>query len=632
MSGNSHHYGRRIILNAPPPPSTGAAANTTPGIAIAAAASQSPPAFGSSNAYSAALESSNTSTSTTPLSSNTISNHKKRKTIPGSRGVANLTPEQLAKKRANDREAQRAIRERQRLKLEQYEREIRELKSQQPYQELQVAIRQKEAAEAELAEVKQCLAAIMAMVQPVLAGTGSGPPRFAGQHGQHGQLHHHHRHHRQPLPVVQQVHPSSLYPDPMPGGSAASPAGSAGTQGRWHSSASPVVPPASVEHSHHHPHLGHHSHGLDVGGSGRLGLDYVLDSTAQKIPRTQEDGGNHQDGHDIPQQYRQDVPPPVMIVPPVPPSQPTPLSMSSSLSSAAYTHHPAGNSDDDFTTLHRNCPPTCPLDFLLLNTLSTHRQLLHQNPHSPPQEILGPPNPSVASLLNPQINCHPLSRVFTDILARFPLLSTLPERVGILYLMFTLVRWQIWPSKETWDRIPPWFRPSRLSREKDHPAWIDHIPFPEMRERVIKEYEPGSFPFDNFFIPFTGTLCLNWGYEEHDVLLKTCPTIPTGRGRGQRGHQAIPKEGGGDEEGNDSNDSDDEEEDNEGEEQEEMTINPVFIRHLSRLESWTLGEEFERAFPGLVGTYNLRRGDWKPPPPPPPPPVQQIPGGGNGRR
>lgn len=68
-----------------------------------------------------------------------------------------------------DREAQRAIRERHRLRTEQYEHEIRELKSKQPYQELQAVLRQKEAVEAELAEVKRCMAAIMAMVQPILA-------------------------------------------------------------------------------------------------------------------------------------------------------------------------------------------------------------------------------------------------------------------------------------------------------------------------------------------------------------------------------------------------------------------------------------------------------------------------------
>lgn len=80
-----------------------------------------------------------------------------------------------------DREAQRAIRERQRQRTEQYEREIRELKSQRPYLELQAALRQKEAVEAELADVRRCLAAIMAMVQPILArsaASGMSPNFF----------------------------------------------------------------------------------------------------------------------------------------------------------------------------------------------------------------------------------------------------------------------------------------------------------------------------------------------------------------------------------------------------------------------------------------------------------------------
>ena len=67
-----------------------------------------------------------------------------------------------------DREAQRAIRERQHLRTEQYEREIRELKSQEPYRKLQAALQQKEAVEAELTEVKRYLHAILAMIQPIL--------------------------------------------------------------------------------------------------------------------------------------------------------------------------------------------------------------------------------------------------------------------------------------------------------------------------------------------------------------------------------------------------------------------------------------------------------------------------------
>lgn len=105
----------------------------------------------------------------------TNSRKKGRTAVAGSsRGVANLTPEQLAKKRANDREAQRAIRERTKNQIETLERKIRELTSQQPYQELQHVLRQKELVEAENVDIKKRLASVLSLIQPVM-----------GQHGEH---------------------------------------------------------------------------------------------------------------------------------------------------------------------------------------------------------------------------------------------------------------------------------------------------------------------------------------------------------------------------------------------------------------------------------------------------------------
>lgn len=71
--------------------------------------------------------------------------------------------------------------------------------------------------------------------------------------------------------------------------------------------------------------------------------------------------------------------------------------------------------------------------------------------------------------------------------------------------------------------------------------------------------------FDDFFIPFTTTISLNWPYEDTDTLLRS-------------------PDGG------------------------ELLINPVFERHLRRFENWTLGEAFDVAFPRLRGTYNLKVG------------------------
>ena len=120
------------------------------------------------------------SSSSIPSASGAVSptSSKKRRTTSnansttGSRGVANLTPDQLAKKRANDREAQRAIRERTKGQIEGLERRIQELTSQQPYVELQHAVRQKEMVEAENEEIKRRLNSVLAILQPVV----NGPP------------------------------------------------------------------------------------------------------------------------------------------------------------------------------------------------------------------------------------------------------------------------------------------------------------------------------------------------------------------------------------------------------------------------------------------------------------------------
>ena len=97
---------------------------------------------------------------------------KKRKTTYSGRGVASLTPEQLAKKRANDREAQRAIRERTKAQIEKLDRRIQDLTSQQPYQELQSVLRQKDAIQAENDEIRRRLASVLSIIQPIVGAQG----------------------------------------------------------------------------------------------------------------------------------------------------------------------------------------------------------------------------------------------------------------------------------------------------------------------------------------------------------------------------------------------------------------------------------------------------------------------------
>ena len=104
----------------------------------------------------------------------TPSQGSRKRTAPSSRsrGVTSLTPDQLAKKRANDREAQRAIRERTKQTIDTLEAKIKHLAAQQPYQELQAVLRQKDAIQTENEEMRRRMASIMGLIQPIIGAQG----------------------------------------------------------------------------------------------------------------------------------------------------------------------------------------------------------------------------------------------------------------------------------------------------------------------------------------------------------------------------------------------------------------------------------------------------------------------------
>ena len=304
-------------------------------------------------------------------------------------------------------------------------------------------------------------------------------------------------------------------------------------------------------------------HGLEF-GSENLALEFLVDIPAQRIPRMQTGINGAQDSaqfHHIPMKHDWTIPWSQLA------SQPS-LQYPSAQGETRYPAEGSIGSEGSvvWSAPVQNCPASNPLDSLMMDFLTERRQRAAEG--VPQQEITGPRYPSVSSLLNPSksLYAHPMSKVFTDILTTFPDLSTLPERVAVLYLMFLFMRWQVYPSRENYLRIPGFFRPRPSQLSQSHPAWIDHLPFPAMREFLVTKYGPRAqdeFPFENFFIPFTTTLSLNWPYEDTDALLQ-------------------------------------------GPDGEELMINPVFERHLGRLENWTLGDAFHQTFPELAGTYNLR--------------------------
>ncbi|KAI9170977.1 hypothetical protein HJFPF1_00456 [Paramyrothecium foliicola] len=525
------------VADAAPPPSLPlhTAAGNTPDAGSTPADGETAAASGSSNGGGGVKREASVATT----DGDDALNKKKKKMGPGSRGVANLTPEQLAKKRANDREAQRAIRERTKNQIENLERRIRDLTSQQPYQELQAVLKAKESVEQENAEIKRRLASIIGMLQSL---TGQVPDN--------------------PYVSPSQAYVSHIQP---PGPSLSIPNTSTPT-----STASPAsyenYPQSAAQNGGEQARLQLNQqrhdlrHGLEMGPE-RLGLDFLLDAN-QRVNKIRSGSGGAQDTprfQHVPMKHDWTA-----ISTNDHSLRGRPSNWTSPTRPEATSLESPGAHDRtaSFSVPIKNSPPTCPLDSLLLDFLSERRQRAAEG--LPVHEVVGPRYPSVSSLLNPANSAysHPLSKVFTDILATFPDVSTLPERVAVLYVMFLLMRWQISPTQENYDRLPGWMVPIASQLVTPHPAWIDHLPFPRMREKLIRLHNSSEYLFDNFFIPFTTTLRLSWPYEETDTLLQNPDT-------------------------------------------EELMINPVFERHLRNLDNWKLGDAFAKAFPALADTCNL---------------------------
>lgn len=129
------------------------------------------------------------------------------------------------------------------------------------------------------------------------------------------------------------------------------------------------------------------------------------------------------------------------------------------------------------TRLPLNTEPTCPLDRILLDFQAERLRMTASG--TPSASLVGPAYPSISSLLNPSraSAAHPLSKLLTDIISKFPSISGMPERVAVLHIMFLIMRWHISPTQENFDRLPPWAVPVKSQLEVPHPAWVDHLPW-----------------------------------------------------------------------------------------------------------------------------------------------------------
>ena len=182
---------------------------------------------------------------------------------------------------------------------------------------------------------------------------------------------------------------------------------------------------------------------------------------------------------------------------------------------------------------------------MLLNLLENRQQKAAQGIWK--LNLAGPPYPSISSLLDPEkgVYSHPVSKLFTDIQRTFLDMTSLPEQVAMLYLVFLLLRWQTYSTPENYDRLPDWLtpRPCQLLTPRILPGWIISL-----GSGCGSVLSCRTFQFEDRLY-HVQTSSINWPYEATSCLLSV-------------------------------SDSDD------------LLINPVFERHMCNIGNWSLGSCF----------------------------------------
>ncbi|KAF2014186.1 hypothetical protein BU24DRAFT_423217 [Aaosphaeria arxii CBS 175.79] len=160
--------------------------------------------------------------------------------------------------------------------------------------------------------------------------------------------------------------------------------------------------------------------------------------------------------------------------------------------------------------LHVNA--TCRLDEVILDLIRTTRQ--REQHTGPIPELTGPSFPSIKSLLNPEQEStnNSISNAIGQhgrITMRLPRIT---EKVAAMYLICTYLRWLISPNKQNYEAIPEFLRPVESQLTIPHPVWIDVMVWPEARQSIITTMDWTEF-YDLRELS-NASLSVNWPHDD----------------------------------------------------------------------------------------------------------------------
>ncbi|KAF2272018.1 uncharacterized protein EI97DRAFT_437300 [Westerdykella ornata] len=161
--------------------------------------------------------------------------------------------------------------------------------------------------------------------------------------------------------------------------------------------------------------------------------------------------------------------------------------------------------------------PTCRLDTVLLEQAKLNRQRLQTCGPIPELSAGNQAFPSISSLLNPEPDSSqaPISNAIGTHGRITMEIPSLPAKIAMMYNMCHLLRWLISPTKQNYEAMPEYLRPLEIQLTTPHPVWIDLIVWPEARERIIKYMDWTQFP--TLRSVGNQSISINWPHGQSEI-------------------------------------------------------------------------------------------------------------------
>ncbi|KUJ23796.1 uncharacterized protein LY89DRAFT_692724 [Mollisia scopiformis] len=197
--------------------------------------------------------------------------------------------------------------------------------------------------------------------------------------------------------------------------------------------------------------------------------------------------------------------------------------------------HPSYNTSFSNSTCWQNQPsiyawqistklktPVTYVDQLMMSVIHSQRHLAI-TAEITGEELIGPNFPSVHLLFNQPGPVEKRPSNLTEVMERYSAVlsnrgfALIPEKLASFMCMYRFVQWQISPNYQTYQRLHEWQAPRPSQLMVPHPAWMDLPPWGKFREKVIENQ--GKYDNVEFQNDYASNLSVNFPHDPMKALI-----------------------------------------------------------------------------------------------------------------